>query len=102
MSSLKVFRPGEIDETLTRVVAFGGHTHLLFPYIDATGASPQFSSIGCIIEGGAATTADFASLSALVSKHGAGAVWFISFNTPWLLPVAEAAKVEQRRRAHRQ
>jgi hypothetical protein len=102
MSSLKIFKPDEIDETLTRVVAFGGHTHLLFPFIDATGSAPQFNSIGCIIEGSAATIEDFASLSALVGKHGASAVWFISFNTPWLLSVAEAAKVEQRRRPHRQ
>jgi len=88
MSSLKIFKPDEIDETLTRV--------------DATGSAPQFNSIGCIIEGSAATIEDFASLSALVGKHGASAVWFISFNTPWLLSVAEAAKVEQRRRPHRQ
>jgi hypothetical protein len=102
MSSLKIFDPDDIDETLSRVVTFGAQTHLLFPYVDARGAAPQFSSVGCVIEGSAATVEDFTRLCALVRDHGTNAVWFISFNTPWLLPAAEALKVEQRRRPQRQ
>jgi hypothetical protein len=102
MSSLKIFDPNDIDETLSRVVTFGAQTHLLFPYVDARGTAPQFRSVGCVIEGNAATVADFATLCALVRDHGTNAVWFISFNTPWLLPAAEALKIEHRRRPHRQ
>src|SRR5271163_3763193 len=91
MDNIKPFDPDEIDETLTRVVTHGGGTYLIFPYINATGSAPQFNSVSCPIEGPAATVQDFHVLSALVVAAGKGASWGISFNTPWLLSLADAA-----------
>lgn len=88
MQNLKPFDPDEVDETLTRVVVHGRGTYLMFPYIDGKGATPRFSSVGCLIDGPAATVKDFAALASLAKQAGANAVWFISFNTPWLLSPA--------------
>lgn len=96
MGDFKPFDPDEIDETLTRVVTHGRTTYLLFPYIQGTGAVPKFNSISRVIAGAAATAQDFSALSALVKQAGSSAVWLISFNTPWLMPVAELENVEQR------
>lgn len=96
MDNLKPFDPDDIDESLTRVVAHGGHRYLLFPHINATGVIPKFNSISCVINGAAATIEDLLALSALVRRAGDGAKWFISFNTPWLMPLSEAAEIAQR------
>jgi hypothetical protein len=87
MQNLKPFHPNEIDETTSRVVTHGGGTHLLFPYINAVGATPKFESVSCVIKGPAATVDDFAALSALAAKAGENARWAIAFNTPWLVPI---------------
>jgi hypothetical protein len=68
----------------------------MFPHINATGAIPKFNSISCTIKGATATIDDLLALSALVRKAGEGATWFISFNTPWLMPLSEAADMRQR------
>jgi hypothetical protein len=96
MDNLKPFDPDEIDETLTRVVTHGRDTYLLFPFINATGSTPKFNSISCVIRGKAATVEEFHALSALVTQAGENASWAISFNTPWLLPIAQAVNLDPR------
>jgi hypothetical protein len=96
MENLKPFDPADIDETLTRVVSRAGHTFLLFPYIEATGAVPKFNSVGREIAGPAATIADFAALSAQLTQTAKQAQWFISFNTPWLVALSEVQEIAHR------
>ena len=96
MENLKPFDPAEIDETLTRVVSRAGHTYLLFPYIEATGAVPKFNSVGRVITGPSATIEDFTALSAQVNQTAKQAQWFISFNTPWLVALSEAQEIAHR------
>ncbi len=84
-NDLKPFDPDEIDETLTRVVVHGGKTHLLFPFVHAVGAEPQYRSVGMLIAGPAATVADFQEMTSRVKRAGEGAAWRIVFNTPWLV-----------------
>jgi hypothetical protein len=94
MQNLKPFDPEEIDETLTRVVVHGDRTYVLFPFIDGRNAPPRFNSISHVIAGSAATVREFAALSGLVKQAGETAVWFISFNTPWLLSVSTAGEIK--------
>lgn len=94
MQNLKPFDPEEIDETLTRVVVHGDKTYLLFPFIDGRNTPPKFSSISHVIAGPTATARDFSALSTLVKQAGETAVWFISFNTPWLLSVSTAGEIK--------
>ena len=96
MTNLKTFDPNDIDETLTRVVTHGGATHLLFPYIDATGKAPTFNSINCVIDGPTATIEDFAALSALIKQRREPGEWFLSFNTPWLMTASDGKNIRQR------
>jgi hypothetical protein len=94
MQNLKPFDPDEIDETLTRVVVHGEKAYLLFPFIDGRNAPPRFTSVSHVIAGPTATVADFSALSALVKQAGETAVWFMSFNTPWLLSVSTAGEIK--------
>ena len=96
MENFKPFDPADIDETLTRVVSRGGHTYLLFPYIEAIGAAPKFNSIGRVIARSAATIEDFTALSAQVVQAAKQAQWFLSFNTPWLVGLSEVQEIAQR------
>jgi hypothetical protein len=96
MSDLKPFEPADIDETLTRVVVHGDKTHLLFPFVNATGPEPEYNSIGLVIVGPTATIQDFQRLALLVAKAGEGAAWRIVFNTPWLLRISEDGNAPQR------
>jgi hypothetical protein len=96
VTNLKPFDPNDIDETLTRVVTHGGATHLLFPYINATGKAPTFNSINCVIDGPTATIEDFAALSALIEQGREPGEWFLSFNTPWLMTASEGKNIRQR------
>jgi hypothetical protein len=98
MSDSKPFDPADIDETLTRVVAHGGKTHLLFPYVDGIASEPKYSSIGMVIAGSAATVQDFHRLTSLVKKAGEGAAWRIVFNTPWLVALTEDGGSAERKR----
>jgi hypothetical protein len=93
---LKPFDPAEVDETLTRVVAHGGKTYLLFPYVNGTRIEPEYNSIGVVIAGPAATVQDFNGLTALLEKAGQGTLWRIVFNTPWLIPISDAGGGAQR------
>jgi hypothetical protein len=97
VSDLKPFNPDDIDETLTRVVVHGEKTHLLFPFVNATGNEPKYNSIGMAIAGPAATVGDFRRLTSMVRQGGKGAVWRIVFNTPWLLRSGEADQRSERR-----
>jgi hypothetical protein len=94
MHNLKPFDPEDIDETLTRVVVHGDKTYLLFPFIDGRSAPPRFTSVSQVIAGPTASLGDFSALSALVKQAGETAVWFISFNTPWLLSVTTAGEIK--------
>jgi hypothetical protein len=97
MENRKPFNPMDIDESLTRLIAHGGHTYLMFPYINAIGMTPKFNSIGFVIRGQTATIDDYTALSTLVKQAADRAEWFISFNTPWLITPAEAETIRQRR-----
>jgi hypothetical protein len=96
MTDLKPFQPADIDETLTRVVVHGDKTHLLFPFVNATGPEPKYNSIGMVIIGPAATVQDFQRFALLVEKAGEGAAWRIVFNTPWLVRIPEDDSAPQR------
>lgn len=98
IDDMKPFDPSEVDETLTRVVAHGGKTHLLFPYVSATGSIPEYKSIGMVIAGSAATVTDFHQLTALIRKAGENARWRIVFNTPWLIGLSDEAEAQRTRR----
>jgi len=97
MENRKPFNPTDIDESLTRLIAHGGHTYLMFPYINATGMTPKFNSISFVLSRPTATIEDFAALSALAKEAAERAEWYISFNTPWLITAAEAETIRQRR-----
>lgn len=100
MSDSKTFDPVDIDETLTRVVAHAGKTHLLFPFLNGVGAEPRYNSIGMVIAGSSATVQDFHTLALMVKRAGEGAVWRIVFNTPWLIrPSEDGGSAERKRRA---
>ena len=98
MNDLKPFDPADVDETLTRVVAHAGKIHLLFPFINGTGAEPSYNSIGMVIEGRAATIQDFQELTLKIKKAGEGAAWRIVFNTPWLIRPSEDGDAGRERR----
>jgi hypothetical protein len=99
MENRKPFNPMDIDESLTRLIAHGGHSYLMLPYINAIGMTPKFNSISVVIHGPTATIEDYASLSAQAKRAAESAEWFISFNTPWLITPAEAETIRQRRSA---
>jgi len=99
MNDSKPFDPADIDETLTRVVAHGGKTHLLFPYLDGITSEPKYGSIGIVIAGSAATVQDFHLLTTMARKAGEGASWRIVFNTPWLIrPTEDGGNAGRKRR----
>src|SRR3979490_2180880 len=99
MNDLKIFDPADVDETLTRVVVHADQIHLLFPFINGTGAEPKYHSIGMVIAGRTATIQDFQELTMKIKKAGEGAAWRIVFNTPWLIPPPEAGAAERERRS---
>src|SRR5260370_5745792 len=97
MENRKPFDPMDIDESLTRLITHDGHSYLMLPYINATGMTPKFNSIGRVIGGSSATVEDYAALSAQAKQAADRAEWFISFNTPWLITPEEADTIRQRR-----
>ena len=99
INDLKPFDPADVDETLTRVVVHGGKIHLLFPFVNGTGAEPQYNSIGMVIAGHAATVQDFQELTLKIKIAGEGAAWRIVFNTPWLIRPFEDGGAERERRS---
>ena len=99
MNDLKPFDPADVDETLTRVVAHAGKIHLLFPFVNGTGAEPKYNSIGTMIAGPAATIQDFQELTVKIKKAGDGAEWRIFFNTPWLIHPSQEGGAERERRS---
>jgi hypothetical protein len=99
MNDLKTFDPADVDETLTRVVVHAGKIHLLFPFINGTGAEPKYNSISMVIAERAATIQDFHELTLKIKKAGEGAAWRIVFNTPWLIRPSEDGGAERERRS---
>ena len=97
MSNHKPFDPGKIDDSLTRVVEHNGKIYLLFPYIDASGAEPRFTSVAMLIKGPTAAEQDFKHLTALIRQAGEHGEWFMTFSTPWLLSKLHAqAEIKDR------
>jgi hypothetical protein len=97
MDNLKPFDVREVDESLSRVVNHGGVTYLMFPYVNALGAVPQFHSISVTIKTPAATVEDFTRLVALLQKSAVNnAEWFISFSTPWLISASDVQNLRTR------
>lgn len=102
MENRKPFNPMDIDESLTRLITHAGHTYLMFPYINATGMTPKFNSVGFVIKGPTATIEDYVALGEQAKQAADRAEWFISFNTPWLITPAEAEAIRQRRQVPKQ
>jgi hypothetical protein len=98
MDNLKPFDPEDIDESLLRLVRYGGVRYALFPYVDATGAAPEFRSVRRRIDGEQLTRLDPAEIAVAVKQHGATAEWFIQFNTPWLIRVTHLTEIRERSR----
>ena len=88
MSSFKPLRPEDIDESLVKLIEFANQHYVLLPYVDATGATPEFRSLGHATKHPAVRVEDLDALSAAMHSRKQEAVWFILFNTPWLLPPA--------------
>jgi len=99
MGDLKPFDPADVDETLTRIVLHAGKNHLLFPFVNGTGAEPKYHSIGMVIAGPAATIQDFQELTSKIKKAGEGAAWRIVFNTPWLIRPSDEGGAGRERRS---
>lgn len=97
MRDFKPFDPDDVDQSLVRVVTYGGKHYVLFPYIDAVGPVPKFNSVAQVIAGPAATTGDLKALSLLVRQAGENAAWFISFTTPWRVRPSEGDSIKQRK-----
>ena len=102
MSNLKLFDPNDIDESLLKLVEHEGKHHVLLPFVDATGAAPEYRSLGQPTEHGAIRMPDLAALTAAMRARAAGtAIWFILFNTPWLLAEADGQAILQAKAARR-
>ena len=96
MNNLKLFNPDDIDESLVKLVAFAEKRFLLFPFIDATGAAPEYRSLGYATEHSNIRVEDLAELTARMKRRAEGAVWYMLFNTPWLLRHADADAAQKR------
>jgi hypothetical protein len=95
MDNLKPFDPADIDESLLRIVSHGGRRYALFPYVDATGAAPEFKSVRHLIDRDQITLNELSELSALVKRRGENAEWFLQFNTPWLVNRSDVENARQ-------
>lgn len=96
MDNLKPFDPQDIDASLIRLVSLGAKRYALFPFVDATGAVPEFRSVCLPIQQSNITATELAELAALAKRRGENAAWFIQFSTPWLVGKAEADGAGQR------
>jgi hypothetical protein len=90
--NLKPFDPNDVDESLLRLVTYGGKHYALFPFVDATGALPEFRSVRYPIQDAQLTAGELSELAHLIRQRGASAAWFIQFSTPWLIQSAAAAQ----------
>lgn len=96
MNNLKAFNPDDIDESLVKLVAFADKRFLLFPYIDATGAAPEYRSLGYATEHNTIRLEDLTEMTVRMKRRADGAVWYILFSTPWLLRHADADAAQKR------
>ena len=95
MSNFKPLRPEDIDESLVKLVEFSGHCHVLLPFIDATGAAPEFKSLGHSTLHRSVRMEDLDALTKTMRGHQRAGAWFILFNTPWLLRQADAGAAQK-------
>ena len=91
MRNLKPFDPNDVDESLLRLVTHGGKHYALFPFVDATGALPEFRSVRHLIQDAQITADELSELAHLIQQRGASAAWYIQFSTPWLIQPPAAA-----------
>ena len=96
MNNLKIFNPEDIDESLVKLVVFADKRFLLFPFIDATGATPEYRSLGYPTEHNTIRVEDLTEMTARMKRRAEGAVWYILFSTPWLLRHADADAAQKR------
>ena len=96
MNNIKLFNPEDIDESLVKLVAFADKGFLLFPFIDATGAAPEYRSLGYPTEHNTIRVEDLAEMTARMKRRAEDAVWYILFSTPWLLRHADADAAQKR------
>lgn len=69
MNNLKPFNPEDIDESLVKLVAFADKRFLLFPFIDATGATPEYRSLGYITDHNSIRVEDLAEITARMKRR---------------------------------
>lgn len=96
MNNVKIFNPEDIDESLVKLVAFADKRFLLFPFIDATGAAPEYRSLGYPTEHNTIRIEDLTEMAARMKRRAEAAVWYILFSTPWLLRHADADAAQKR------
>jgi hypothetical protein len=96
MNNLKPFSPEDIDESLVKLVAFADKRFLLFPFIDATGAAPEYRSLGYPTDHNAIRVEDLTEMTSRMKRRAEGAVWYILFSTPWLLRTSDADAAQKR------
>lgn len=102
MSNMKILHPDDIDESLTKLVEYADQYHVLLPFVDATGEAPEYRSLGHAIDHNSVKLADLAALSAAMQARAQGkAIWFILFNTPWLLSQADGDALLKAKAARR-
>ena len=102
MSNLKLFDPRDIDESLLKLVEHGGGYHVLLPFVDATGAAPEYRSLGHPTGHGAIRMPDLEALTAAMrARAEGGAIWFILFSTPWLLSHTDGEAILHAKAARR-
>jgi hypothetical protein len=91
MSNYKPLNPSDIDETLVKFLEFGGKRYVVLPFVDATGSTPEYRSVGHLTPHPSLKVEDLQRLStAMASRAQGGAAWFILFNTPWLVSAADS------------
>jgi hypothetical protein len=96
MNNLKPFSPEDIDESLVKLVVFADKRFMLFPFIDATGAVPEFRSLGYPTEHNAIRVEDLTEMTSRMKRRAEGAVWHILFSTPWLVRHSDADAAQKR------
>jgi hypothetical protein len=95
MSNFKPLRPEDIDESLVKLIEFSGQCHVLLPFVDATGAAPEYKSLGHATVHRTIRMEDLHALTKAMRGHQQAGSWFILFSTPWLLRQADANSVQK-------
>jgi hypothetical protein len=95
MSNLKPLDPDDIDESLLKLVESSGKHYVLLPFVDATATAPEYRSLGHATTRDSIRVEDLTQISTQMRERAQGSVWFILFNTPWLLSQAAAEAIRK-------